>query len=98
MTIKHIPCGPSNKKVCASMDFGDKYIAKRTHGILYPSSVDTSGVIDTMICKGHRMIQDGLVVCNGIQWYAKLYNDTQWYTVELRVESCSHLIVQGYSI
>ena len=95
--VEHIPCGSTNKEVCASLDGGDMYITDEDTPIWDPEPVDTSGVIDTVAHTGHRMMQGDPTVCSGMQWYAGVYSGTQWSTVELGEESYSHLIVQGDS-
>jgi hypothetical protein len=47
-TIEHIPYGPTNKEVYASMYGGDMYIIDEDTSIWDPGSTNTSVVIDTM--------------------------------------------------
>jgi hypothetical protein len=47
-TVEHIPCGPTNKEVYASMYGGDMYITDEDTSIWDPGLADTSVVIDTM--------------------------------------------------
>jgi hypothetical protein len=79
-TVEHIPCGPANREVYASRCFGDRYIIDEDTSILYPGSVDTSVLIDTVTHIGYKMICSGIqryaVVCNGMQCYAEEYSDT----------------------
>jgi hypothetical protein len=48
------------------MDCGDRYISSEDTSMWDPRSVDTHGLVDTVIHPGYRMIPDNTVVSNSV--------------------------------
>jgi hypothetical protein len=76
--VEKIPCGPANKEVYAPVDWGIEYRTYVDTSLWDPSSVDISGVIDTVAHIGYRVVHDDTRVCSGIQQYTTVYGGVQW--------------------
>jgi hypothetical protein len=76
--VEKIPCGPANKEVYTSVDWGTEYRTDVDTSLWDPSSFYSRGVIDIVGHIGYRVVHDDIVVCSSIQQYTIVYGGVQW--------------------